>query len=67
MVSLQLLGTAWTVWKLASKRVGPVGAVIATVVVIGGLAYVKPRVAERYPELAAVVTDAKRENHSPAE
>lgn len=67
MVSLHLLGTAWTVWKLASKRVGPVGGLIATAVVIGGLVYVTPWVAERYPALAAVVTDAKQETHSPAE
>jgi|GEM_PF-2792713 hypothetical protein len=67
MVSIQLLGTAWTVWKLASKRVGPVGGLIATAVVIGGLVYVTPRLAEKSPALASVLTDANRENLSPSE
>lgn len=35
---MKLLGVAWTVWKVSSKRLGPVGGfVIAGIVVAGYL------------------------------
>ncbi|MFD1600814.1 hypothetical protein [Halobellus rarus] len=52
---LQLLGTAWTVWKVASKRVGPVGGFLVTAVVIGGFVYLRPWLAEKVPALAGVI------------
>jgi len=67
MAPAQLLGTAWTVWKLARKRFGPVGALIATAVVIGGLVYLAPRLTERFPALAAVIGNPARENSSVSE
>lgn len=60
MISLQLLGTAWTVWNLARRRVGPVGALLVTAVVIGGLVYLSPRLGERFPALAGAVMDVER-------
>ncbi|WP_418285072.1 hypothetical protein [Halorubrum sp. DTA46] len=56
MVSVQPLGTAWTIWKVARKRVGPVGASIATVAILGGMVYLAPWLAVKYPAIAAVVT-----------
>lgn len=32
---IQLLATAWPVWKIATKRIGPVGRLVVTVVVVG--------------------------------
>ena len=55
MVSLRLLGTAWTVWKVARKRFGLVGAVIATAIVLGGMVYLMPVLAVKYPAIAAIV------------
>lgn len=60
MIPIQALGTAWTVWKLARRRVGPVGALLVTVVIVGGLVYLRPRLAEKAPGLAAVVEDTER-------
>jgi hypothetical protein len=60
-ISIQLLGTAWTVWKMARKRVGPVRALIVTVAILGGIKYLKPRVAAKFPSLATVVTETNRE------
>jgi hypothetical protein len=50
-----LLGTGWTVWKIASKRVGPLGGVLAAVAVVGGLVYVKPWVKENAPDVAGLL------------
>jgi hypothetical protein len=60
MISLQSLTTAWTIWNLARKRVGPVGALLVTAVVIGGLVYLEPRLARKAPALADVVEGAER-------
>ena len=60
MISLQLLGTAWTVWNLARRRVGPVAALLVTAVVIGGLVYLRPRLAERFPALAEAILNVGR-------
>lgn len=61
MLPLQLLGTAWTVWKLARRRVGPLGALIATVGILGGMVYLTPWLAAKFPALAAIVTDTNRD------
>lgn len=52
---LQLLGTALTIWKVASKRAGPVGGALATVAIVGGLVYLRPWLIEKVPALSAVV------------
>lgn len=67
MISIQLLGTAWTVWKLARRRVGPVGALLVTAVIIGGLVYLKPRLAEKAPALAGLIEDAERAEIRPSD
>lgn len=60
MFRLRLFGTAWTVWKVARKRFGPVGALIATAVILGGMIYLTPWLAVKYPAIAAVVKKATR-------
>jgi len=67
MAPLQLLGTAWTVWKLARKRLGPVGALVVTAVVIGGMVYLTPWLAKKFPALAGIAKNAKREKRSDSE
>lgn len=64
---LQLLGTAWTVWKLASRRVGPVGALLVTVVAIAGMVYLTPQLTKKFPALAAIAGNPKRETLSDSE
>ncbi len=48
----KLLGIGWTVWKLATKRLGPVGGLVAAAVAVVGYAYLRPRLTENHPELA---------------
>lgn len=67
MVPIQLLGTAWTVWKLARRRFGPVGALLVTAAIIGGFVYLRPRLAEKAPGVAGVIEDAGRVEVSSAE
>lgn len=55
MALLQLLSTAWMVWKLSTRRVGPVGGLVVTVVVMGGLVYLRPWLAENLPAVGRIV------------
>lgn len=57
MALIQLLGTAWTVWKVAAKRVGPVRGLLVTAIIIGAIAYLRPWLVEKVPALAAIVGD----------
>ena len=49
------LGVVWPVWKLATKRLGPVGGLVAAAVAVVGYAYLGPWLRERYPKLASVL------------
>lgn len=64
MGTLASLATAFTVWKVASRRLGPVGGLVATVVVMGGLAYLVPRLAVKLPALGRIVGDSGRTGES---
>lgn len=55
MGHLQLLATAWAVWKLATKRVGPVAGLVVAVVVMAGLVYLRPWLAENAPAVERLV------------
>ena len=48
------LGVAWPVWKFATKRLGPVGGLVAAVVAVVGYAYLGPWLAENHPKVASV-------------
>ena len=65
MALIQLLTTAWVVWKLAAKRVGLVGGLVVTVVAMLGLVYLKPWLAENVPTMGRIVGDAKRRESLP--
>lgn len=59
MTLFQLLSTAWMVWKIATKRVGPVGGLVVTVAVMGGLVYLRPWLAENVPAVGRIVGDTE--------
>ncbi|MES3517465.1 MAG: hypothetical protein PPP58_07360 [Natronomonas sp.] len=52
-----LLGAGWTVWKIASKRLGPVGGAVVALVSVVGFALLRNYLAERYPRLGAALDD----------
>lgn len=52
---IQFLTTVWTVWKLATKRLGPVGGFVVTVVVVGGLVYLRPWLTENVPAVGRLI------------
>lgn len=60
MALLQLLSTAWMVWKVATKRVGPVGGLFVTAVVMGGLIFLRPWLAENVPAVGRIFSDTKQ-------
>lgn len=60
MAVTPLLGIAWRVWKMATKRVGPVGGLVVTAVVIGGLVYLGPWLVENVPAVGRIVGDRGR-------
>lgn len=62
---LETLTLSWTVWKLATKRLGPVGGLGATVLVVAGYLLVMPRIRERYPRLASVVDRGETDGTTP--
>lgn len=51
----KLLGVAWTAWKIAAKRVGPVGGLVVAAVTAVGYVYLGPRLAENYPAVAKII------------
>lgn len=55
MELIKFLTTAWTIWKVATKRVGPVGGFIVTAAITGGLVYLKPWLDEHAPAVSRLV------------
>lgn len=51
-------------WKIATKRVGPVGGVVVTVVAMVGLVFLRPWLAENVPGAGRIVGDPEREEES---
>lgn len=52
---IKLLTTAWTVWKVATKRVGPVAGFVVTGAVIASVVFLKPWLDEHAPAVARIV------------
>ncbi len=48
---LQLLGIAWSAWKLSAKRLGPVGGAVFAVVAVVGFVLLREYLSENYPQL----------------
>jgi len=59
MALIQPLTTAWVVWKMATKRIGPVGGFVVTVAVMVGLIYLRPWLAENVPVVGRLIGDTK--------
>ncbi len=55
MSLIKFIGFTWTVWKLTSKRLGPVGGLIVAVIAIIGYAYIRSWLTENYPEAAKII------------
>ncbi|WP_171006603.1 hypothetical protein [Halalkalirubrum salinum] len=51
----KLLGVAWTAWKFAAKRLGPIGGLVVAAVAAVGYVYLGPRLAENHPALAKII------------
>jgi hypothetical protein len=55
---LELLGLAWSAWKLSAKRFGPVGGVVFALAAVVGFVLFRDWVAERYPKIGERIEDA---------
>jgi hypothetical protein len=55
MSLMKLLGVGWTVWKVAAKRLGPVGGLVAAAIVVTGYVYLEPWLTENYPALTGIL------------
>jgi len=58
MSMFKLVGIAWTAWKLASKRLGPVAGLVAAVAVVAAFVFVQNYLEEHYPALGDAVEKA---------
>ncbi|MFQ3318660.1 MAG: hypothetical protein ACI8UR_001158 [Natronomonas sp.] len=48
---LELLGLAWSAWKLSTKRLGPVGGVVFALLAVVGFVFLRGYLDENYPSL----------------
>jgi hypothetical protein len=61
---IQLLTIAGTVWKVATKRFGPVGSFLVTIIVMVGIVYLRPWLAENVPAVGRIVGNSERREES---
>jgi len=54
---LELLGLAWTAWKLSVKRVGPYGAVLVALAVVIAFVFLRDYLEDEYPRAAEALED----------
>ncbi|MFT4884909.1 MAG: hypothetical protein ACI8U4_002427 [Natronomonas sp.] len=55
---LELLGLAWSAWKLSVKRLGPVGGIVFALVVVVGFVLFRDWLTDTYPKLGKALEDA---------
>ena len=55
---IELLGVAWSAWKLSAKRFGPVGGALFAAVAVVGFVLLRDYVNDRYPKLGSAVETA---------
>jgi hypothetical protein len=55
---LELLGLAWSAWKLSAKRLGPAGGVVFALAVVVGFVLFRDWLTERYPKVGNALEDA---------
>lgn len=49
---LELVGIAWSAWKLSVKRLGPWGAAVVALLAVVGFALLRNYLEDEHPELA---------------
>jgi hypothetical protein len=54
---LELLGVAWTAWKVSAKRFGPAGGVLVAIVAVVGFVLLRGWLADRYPKMAEALEE----------
>ncbi len=54
---LELLGLAWSAWKLSVKRVGPYGAVVVAILAVVGFVLLRDYLEDEYPKVADALED----------
>lgn len=55
---LELLGVAWSAWKLSVKRLGPVGAVVFSLIAVVGFVLLRGYLQENHPRLSETLESA---------
>ncbi|MEF8806985.1 hypothetical protein [Natronomonas sp.] len=55
---LELLGLAWSAWKLSVKRLGPAGGIVFALVVVVGFILFRDWLTDKYPKLGKALEDA---------
>jgi hypothetical protein len=55
---LELLGQAWSAWKLSVERVGPAGAAVVAVLAVVGFVLLRECLDAEYPGLAEALEQA---------
>ncbi|WP_254840035.1 hypothetical protein [Natronomonas marina] len=55
---LELVGLAWSAWKLSVKRVGPYGATVVAVAVVVAFVFLRNYLEEEYPQAAETLEKA---------
>lgn len=55
---LELLGIAWSAWKLSAKRFGPVGGVLFAGVAVVGFVFLRDYLKKHHPKLGNAVEKA---------
>ncbi|QLD85350.1 hypothetical protein HWV23_06280 [Natronomonas halophila] len=55
---LELLGLAWSAWKLSAKRLGPVGGVVFALASVVAFVLFRDWVADRYPNVSEALEKA---------
>jgi hypothetical protein len=55
---LELLGLAWSAWKLSAKRLGPVGGVVFALAAVVAFILFRDWAADRYPKVEEALEKA---------
>lgn len=55
---LQLLGIAWSAWKLSAKRLGPVGGAVFAGIAVAGFVVLRGYLEENHPEVNNAIEQA---------
>ena len=54
---LELLGIAWSAWKLSAKRLGPYSGAVFALVTVVAFVFLREYLAENYPRLGEALNE----------